>query len=194
MNKPHTLICVLGKTAAGKDELVNRLCTTTKAKQLISYTTRLKRIGEGNTHIFVDETKYFDMLDAGSVAVDTNIAGNYYWSTIDQLYESDIYIVDYLGYKKLKEMDLPGIKLVSVFINTPDELRRDRALNKRKDDKSKFLIRDRLEKKQFEDMLKSADFDYSIQNIRFPEAYSVFKWIAMAEGVPTQQNDLKEGE
>lgn len=91
-------------------------------------------------------------------------------------------------------MGLPGIKLVSVFINTPDELRRDRALNKRKDDKSKFLIRDRLEKKQFEDMLKSADFDYSIQNIRFPEAYSVFKWIAMVEGVPTQQNDLKEGE
>lgn len=74
MNKPHTLICVIGKTAAGKDELVNRLCTTTKAKQLISYTTRLKRNGEGNTHIFVDETKYFDMLDAGSVAVDTNIA------------------------------------------------------------------------------------------------------------------------
>ena len=181
-NKEHMLFCVLGRTSSGKDTLVNKLCEKTGAKQLISYTTRPRRDGEENTHIFVTEEEYKKMLADGQVAVDTNINGNYYWSTIKQLYETDVYIVDYVGIKKLRELELLGIRLVSIFINTPDEIRKERALNKRGDDKKTFASRNFSEKRQFEEMLKKGDFDYSLRNIKFPESFSVFKWIYTAEG------------
>ncbi len=183
MNKEHTLLLILGRTASGKDTLVYKLCERVGLKQLISYTTRERRINEGETHKFVTEEEYQTMLANNEIAVDTNIAGNYYWSTIRQLYEADMYVVDYIGYKKLKELDLPNLRLVSVFINTPDEIREERALNLRKDDKAKFRVRDFAERNQFKDMLKNADFDYAISNINFPRAYSVLRWIATIEDV-----------
>lgn len=182
-NKEHTLLLIIGRTASGKDTLVNKLAERTGLKQLISYTTRDRRQNEGNTHNFVSETDYQQMLVNNEVAVDSNIAGNYYWSVIPQLYESDIYIVDYVGYKKLKNLNLPNLRLVSVYINVPDEIRKERALNYRKDDKHKFMKRDFDERPQFREMLKNADFDYSISNIEWPKAYSVLRWISQVEGV-----------
>ena len=183
MNKEHVLLCVLGRTAAGKDHLVQRLCERTELKQLISYTTRDRRQNEGDTHQFVSEEDYHNMLANNQVAVDTNIAGSYYWSIIPQLYEADVYIVDYVGYKKLKTLNLPNLRLVSVYINVPDEIRKERALNHRKDDRHKFMQRDFDERQQFREMLKNADFDYSISNIEWPKAYSVLRHISDIEGV-----------
>ncbi len=181
-NKEHTLLLIVGRTASGKDSLAGKLCERTGLKQLISYSTRPRRDNEGDTHIFVSEDEYQTMLANGDVAVDTNIAGNYYWSTIEQLYESDLYVVDYIGYKKLKELNLPNLRFVSVFVNTPDEIREERALNKRKDDRFIFRKRNLDESPQFREMLKNADFDYSISNIDFAKAYSVLRWISEIEG------------
>ena len=181
-NKEHILLCVMGRTASGKDSLVSKLCERTGLKQLISYTTRERRSGEGETHLFVSEEEYQTMLTNNQVAVDTNIAGNYYWSTIEQLYETDIYVIDYVGLKKLKELNLPNIRIVSIFINTPDEIREARALTLRKDDKAKFRVRNFSEASQFRDMLKNADFDYAISNINFAKAYSILRWISTVEG------------
>lgn len=183
MNKEHTLLLVLGRTASGKDSLVNKLCERTGLKQLISYSTRPRRDNEGETHIFVSEEEYQTMLVNGDVAVDTNIAGNYYWSTIEQLYNTDVYIIDYIGYKKLKELNLSNLRIVSVFVNTPDKVREERALSKRKDDKFVFRKRSLDEAAQFREMLKNADFDYAVSNIELPKAYSVLRWISEVEGV-----------
>lgn len=180
--KKHTLLLIIGRSASGKDTLVNKLCERTGLNQLISYTTRDRRQNEGDTHRFVTEADYREMLNNNQVAVDTNIAGNYYWSTIEQLYESDTYVVDYLGYKKLRELDLPNLRLVSVFINVPDSIREERALNKRGDDKAKWRIRNYSEAPQFREMQKNADFDYAISNIDFAKAYSVLRWISTVEG------------
>ena len=182
-DKEHILLCVLGRTASGKDSLVAKYCERNDVKQLISYTTRDRRNGEGETHRFVTEEEYHTMLDNNQVAVDTNIAGNYYWSTIEQLYETDIYVIDYVGLKKLRELNLPNLRLVSIFINTPDNIREERALGLRKDDKAKFKIRNFSEAPQFKELLKNADFDYAISNIDFAKAYSVLRWIATVEGV-----------
>ena len=181
--KEHVLLLIIGRTASGKDTLVNKLIERTGLKQLISYTTRKRRANEGETHRFVSESDYQEMLSNNQVAVDTNIAGNYYWSTIEQLYETDVYIIDYIGYKKLKELNLPNLRLVSVFVNTPDYIREERALKKRKDDRIVFRKRSLDETPQFREMLKNADFDYSVSNIELPKAYSVLKWISEVEGV-----------
>ena len=182
-NKEHVLLCVLGRTASGKDSLVNKLCERTGLKAITSYTTRPRRNNEGDTHIFSTKEVYEQIQSEGRVAAYTEIAGNIYWTTIDQLYENDIYIIDYYGIKTLRELNLPDIRIVTVYINTPDEIREQRALQSRGDDKSKFRVRDYSEKQQFKDMLKDADFDYAVSNVEFAKAYSVLKWISTVEGV-----------
>ena len=90
----HKLFCVMAETCAGKDTLVNRLCKDTGMKKIISYTTRHRRTNEGDTHIFVDDSVYEQMKSEDKIAAFTEINGNKYWSTTDQLYENDVYIID----------------------------------------------------------------------------------------------------
>lgn len=182
-NKEHVLLCILGRTASGKDSLTNKLCERTGLNAIISYTTRPRRENEGDTHIFTTRETYEQMQTEGNVAAYTEIAGNLYWTMVDQLYENDVYIIDYDGLKTLKALNLPNLRLVSVFINTPDEIREERALNMRKDDKKKFRVRDYAESQQFREMLKNADFDYAVSNIDFAKAYSCLRWISQVEGV-----------
>ena len=191
-NKEHTLLCIMGKTACGKDSLVNKLCERTGLKSITSYTTRPRRENEGNTHIFVNEDDYNQMYQDGIVAAFTQIGEYKYWTTIDQLENADIYIIDYEGVKTLRELNLENIRLVTIFINTPDDIREERALNKRKDDKMKFRTRNFAEAAQFREMLKNANFDYSISNINFAKAYSTLHWISQIEGCWKNKGDTTE--
>ena len=57
-NNEHILLCVMGRTASGKDSLVAKLCERTDLKAIISYTTRPRRTNEGDTHIFTTKEQY----------------------------------------------------------------------------------------------------------------------------------------
>lgn len=195
-NKEHVLLCILGRTGSGKDFLANKLCDKMGLGLICSYTTRPRRDGEGDTHIFTTKETYEQMQTEGNVAAYTEIAGNYYWTTIDQLYENDVYIIDPLGVQSLCKLNLPNLRLVTVYINTPDDIREQRALNNRGDDKFVFRKRDISERQQFRDMLKNANFDYAVSNINGAKALSVLRWIATVEGVwknneETEENNAK---
>lgn len=192
MNKEHTLLLIVGRTASGKDSLVNKLCERTNLKAIISYTTRPRRENEGNTHIFTTEDVYEQMQAEDKVAAYTQISGYHYWTTINQLYENDFYIIDYKGIQTLRELNLPNIRFVTVFVNTPDKIREERALKKRKDDKIVFRKRSLDEAAQFREMLKNADFDYSISNIELPKAYAVLRLISDIEGCWKNKEDTTE--
>jgi guanylate kinase len=101
-----------------------------------------------------------------------------------------VYIIDYKGIETLRELNLPNLRLVTIFINTPDDIRRERALNKRGDDRLIFMKRDMAERDQFRAMLRNADFDYTISNIDVAKAYSVLRWISQVEGA--WKNNLEE--
>lgn len=181
-NKEHVLLCVMGKTSCGKDTLVNKLCERTGLTAITSYATRPRRNNEGDTHIFSTREVYEQMQAEGNVAAYTEIAGNVYWTTIEQLYKHSVYIIDPHGVETLRNLNLPNLRLVTVYINTPDDVRRDRALNKRGDDRLTFMKRDIAERDQFRAMLRNADFDYAVSNIDVSKAYSVLRWIATVEG------------
>ena len=191
MSKEHVLLCLMGRTASGKDTLANKLCERTGLKQIISYTTRERRVNEGNTHIFISDAEYQALEDSGRIAAFTQIGPYKYCCTIDQLYENDVYVIDPEGIKHLRELNLPNLKLVTIFINVPDDVRKDRALNKRQDDRHTFMQRDIAERDQFRLMLRNADFDYSITNLEWPKAYSMLKWLATIEGVWKNREDLE---
>jgi guanylate kinase len=191
-NKEHVLLCIIGRTSCGKDTLVSKLCERTGLTSITSYTTRPRRNNEGDTHIFSTKEVYERMQAEGNVAAYTEIAGNYYWTTIDQLYQHSVYIIDPRGVETLRELDLPNLRIVTVYINTPDDVRKDRALNTRGDDRLTFMQRDMAEREQFRAMLRNADFDYAISNIEWPKAYSVLRWVATVEGVYKYQEDTTE--
>jgi guanylate kinase len=186
----HVLLCLMGRTSSGKDTLAQKLCERTGLTSITSYTTRPRRNNEEDTHIFSTREVYNQMQTEGNVAAYTEIAGNVYWTTIDQLYEHSVYIIDPHGVDTLRQLSLPNLRLVTVYINTPDDVRRDRALNKRGDDRLTFMKRDMAERDQFRAMLRNADFDYAVSNIDAAKAYSVLRWVATVEGV--WKNNIEE--
>ena len=192
MNKEHVLMCVMAESAAGKDRLVNELCNRNHLTQLISYTTRARRANEDDTHIFVNEETYQQMKDDNNIAAYTYINGNHYWSTINQLYESDFYVIDPRGIESLKALNLPKLHLITVYVNVPEDIRKERA-RLRGDDMNVYRNRCLSEREQFRDMKKNMNVDYVVPNVDFAKSYSVLKWIATVEGVwKNHQEDKTE--
>ena len=183
VNDEHVLLCLIGRSASGKDTLANKLCEKAGLKQIISYTTRERRENEGDTHIFITNEQYDALEQSGQIAAFTKIGQYRYCCTIDQLYSNDVYVIDYDGINHLRKMNLPNLHLVTVFINVPDDIREERALNKRKDDRAQWRTRNLAERDQFRNMLRNADFDYAVSNYEWPKALSVLKWIATVENV-----------
>ena len=182
MNKEHTLFCIMGESSSGKDSLTNKLCEAMGYSVICSYTTRPRRNGEGETHIFVDDSVYEEMLADGRIAAYTEISGFKYWTTIDQLHTNDCYIIDPIGLETLKKLNMPGIRLVSIYINVPEDERRTRA-KKRGDDMSVYRARALSERDQFRNMKKNMSVDYVVPNIDFNKAFCVLKRIATIEGL-----------
>lgn len=191
MNKEHILLCILGESSSGKDSLVSKLSQRTDLTTICSYTTRPRRNGEGETHIFVDDTIYEEMLSEGRIAAFTEISGYKYWTTTEQLYTNSYYIIDYDGLKTLKSLNLPNLRLVSVYINVPESIRKERA-TKRGDKLDVYRKRCLSEREQFRQMKKNMDVDYVVSNVDFAKAFSIIKWIATVEGLFMNKEDTTE--
>lgn len=190
-----TIFLIVGQTASGKDSLVNGMCHIEKPptknafgdfcwqgnyKQLISYATRPRRENEGDTHIFIQPNEVEQYKD--QIVAYTKIGDYEYFATKDQLKECDFYIIDYLGIKNLRSQNLDDeFRFVTIYINTPDKVREERALKGRKDNAEAFYTRNAKEASQFDDMKRMADFDYAISNIDFNKAFAIFKHIVETE-------------
>ena len=176
----HKLFCIMGETASGKDTLTKKLCEDTGMKAIVSYTTRPRRTNEGDTHIFVDDSVYEQMKD--NLAAYTEINGFRYWTTIEQIYDNDIYIIDPNGLETLEKLGLEDIDLCSIYINVPIEIRLERALY-RGDSVEDFFSRNKSEMRQFIQMKAAGGFDYAISNLNEDKAYAVLKYIVEVETV-----------
>lgn len=189
MNKEHVVILLVGKTNSGKSSLIKKLCERTGLIALQSYTTRPKRSDEDNDHIFVDVEEYLHAKENDEIAIDGEIASNYYYSTIKQLYSADLYTINPEALDRLLALDLPNIKFVVVYISCPDKIREERAI-KRGDDKHKYRIREFAERQEFRKFVSEEKWDYAIRNLDFPKSYSMLRWISQIEGV--WKNHLEE--
>ena len=176
----HKLFCIMGETASGKDTLTKKLCEDTGMKAIVSYTTRPRRTNEGDTHIFVDDSVYEQMKD--NLAAYTEINGFRYWTTIEQIYDNDIYIIDPNGLEILENLGLEDIDICSIYINVPIDVRLERALY-RGDSLEDFFSRNKSEMRQFIQMKAAGGFDYAISNLNEDKAYAVLKYIVEVETV-----------
>jgi guanylate kinase len=182
-NNAHTLVIFVGKSGSGKSSLINRLCEREGYTQLISQTTRPRRNENDNDHKFVTEEDYYMAKLNGDIVAETEINGYHYYATREQVYNADFYTLDPQGVESLLSMNLPNLRLVIIYISCPDEVRMDRAVNKRGDNKQTFRARNYSESAQFRKFIADEKWDYSVNNIDFQKAYSVIKWICDIEGL-----------
>lgn len=97
MSKPLFLFC--GKSASGKTTIANMLESDGYA-QVQSYTTRAPRY-EGETgHTFITEEDY-SKLD--NIVASTLYNGYHYCTTLEQIQNADIYVIDVPGIETLLE-------------------------------------------------------------------------------------------
>lgn len=190
-NKEHVLMTVVGKTCSGKSTLAKMLCERTGYRQLVSYTTRAQRNENDNDHLFVTIEEYLQAKANGDIVAETEIAGNYYYATKEQLYQTDLYTIDPKGLECLLSMELPNIRFVTVYVSCPDDERKLRS-ELRGDDKNAYRVRDFSERQQFRRFVSEEQWDYSIKNIDLPKAYSCLKWISQIENV--WQNHMEDKE
>lgn len=98
MNKPLYLFC--GRSASGKTTVAEKLSSRYGYKQVESYTTRKPRFCGEIGHTFISDEE-FDNL--GELAAYTEYNGHRYGTTMEQLDECSIYVIDVAGIKSLLE-------------------------------------------------------------------------------------------
>lgn len=157
------MIVIMGKTASGKTTVVNRLIRDFGMKQVVTYTTRPKRVGEstGKTYHFVTQEVFKKQIKEGFYAewksYDT-VDGTWYYGTAkeDILNADDntLIILTPSGYKDITAY--LGYKPKSIYICSENRVIQNRLL-KRGDDNREVARRIAQDNKDFEDVELLAD-------------------------------------
>jgi len=179
VNIIKTKFLIIAPTGAGKDTIANTISTRFNLKVLLSYTTRKQRFPDEATHIFLSDEEANSILSTQTIIAYTEINGNRYFSTLSQLLQSDIYIVDPKGVSYLKSNQnlMPNTEKDCIYIKTNKDVRKDRILNHRKDNETEFNNRVNAEAEQFNSFLQSEEFDWVINNNYLNDALTVLSAI-----------------
>lgn len=145
------MIFIVGRTATGKDTLANLLSSRFGLKQVISKTTRPRRVNEGNTHHFIKES---DLSNYPNPITTTQINGYTYFITLDDLEGKQVYIIDPIGLNKIKASGLfDGQQNLVIYLEAPFEVCKDRYLSRGNTTVQDFLSRYNSESDQFSTFL-----------------------------------------
>lgn len=167
----HTVFLIIGRTAVGKSTLSKEVAKNMNLKILKSYTDRPMRDGEtleDADHIFLNKDQADHILANEKIIAYTDSIGDGYrrFATLNQLMESDIYIIDPVGVKELKSCSLSEMKdinLVEIYIRTPHFLAKEQA-QKRGDELTYYYKRHQQESAQFDEYEKEKTFHYHLLN------------------------------
>lgn len=133
------LITITGPSGAGKDTVAWMLSDIGGYKVLCSYTTRPKREGEidGVEHHFVEKCD----VPHDKMLAYTQYGGYEYWTTIDQVTDKAIYVIDEDSLKALCKK-FPDIELFKICVSAHEEIRLRRGVSRERidrDNKRNFL-------------------------------------------------------
>lgn len=167
--------CIMGRTASGKDTLVNtiieRFGDRFGYKKLKSYTTRPRRVGEGDTHIFINKSEVENYTSR--IVAYTKFGEYEYFATSDQFEECDFYIIDPIGYYELKQKtfygELKNVNLVPILCLVASDERKRRSVL-RGDDPEVFKAREEAENDRFNNLLDIEPNCYILDTTNLEEA------------------------
>lgn len=169
MNK-NILWLVVGASGSGKTYIINKICQQFNMKQVNSRTTRNPRYECEIGHKFVSD-KQADIEFDNAVAK-TNYNGYRYYTTVEDLEESDFYVIDVQGvntfdYSKVNK------KVKILFIKAPWYIRAFNML-KRKDKIKDIINRLLLDRKEFKEFKGDLNFKNSNDLYNYFETKHVY--------------------
>lgn len=167
MTKP--LYLLIGKSASGKTTIANTLTEKYGYKSVSSYTTRPQRYDGEVGHIFVDDTT-FDQL--GELAGFVEYNGYRYGTTMQQVDDADIYIIDPIGTEYLidKYTDRP---ICIIYFDASIPTRIHRMIDRGDSDNS--IIRRLLQDEEYDWQSKLESMAWKQLNLekKFVEVFRV---------------------
>ena len=159
-------IVILGKSASGKDHLINYL-EKRGLKRNISYTTRPMRIGEkdGVTYKFVTTEEFEHMIEK-DVLIEYHKFNNwYYGNTTRDFDKSDVCIKTVYG---LNQISSRRDECFVIYIDIDKDIRKKRLLE-RKDSNDSIERRIEADEEDFKDFtnydLRITDSNYNPEEI-----------------------------
>lgn len=156
----------VGRTASGKSSLARYMCEALGLRQVKSLTTRPPRDGEitgSEDHYFVSEEEFDKISSEKDFAAYTKINGYRYATTVKELLNSDIYVIDPDGVRYLKEHCGDEVKFIEIYFSSPFELAKDRFI-KRGGSEQEFYSRYNSEDEQFTKYEEAEGYDHLFMN------------------------------
>ena len=150
MNNP--LFLFVGQSASGKTTIANMMSEKYGYKQVESYTTRPQRYDGERGHIFVSTDEFKNL---GDLAAYTFYNNHHYGTTLQQINECDIYVVDIPGVKSLLQNLKNDTRPVCIFYFDASVYNRILRMQTRGD--SNDMIIDRLLQDEKDDWYKQLD-------------------------------------
>lgn len=167
------MILLIGKTASGKDTILNEIIKLGYEK-LVTYTTRPRRSGEieGINYHYISKKEFLLKDRDGFFAETTNynvVSGEtwYYGSAIEDYSKDKVMIVNPDGVKQISK--LKSLNPVVFYIQTDEDVIRKRLL-KRGDNKDESERRIAADDKDFFGVEKYVDFSISNNGLFSPGA------------------------
>ena len=160
------LITITGPSGAGKDTVARMLSEMSGYKVLCSYTTRPKREGEidGVEHHFVEKCD----VPHDKMLAYTKYGGYEYWTTIDQVTDRTIYVIDEDGLKSLCKK-FPDIELFKICVSARESTSLSRGVSRDRIDRDKQ--RKRLPLTFYDAVIFNNDtlsvLSYEVQRVRY---------------------------
>lgn len=144
-------VLIVGRTATGKDYLANEL-KSRGMTLLKSHTTRPKRSDDEDTHTFITNEEY-EKMNKDTIAAYTEINGNKYFATKDDVLNCDVYIIDVNGLRQISE-SMPDTPVIVVHMTANEEERKKRFIKRSGLDENKAL-------KEYEERTESENAQFS---------------------------------
>lgn len=152
------MLIVLGKTASGKDTIVNELVSKHGFKKLIIYTTRPIRINEipDVTYHYISEQKFLDKVQKGFFAeykTYKTVEGTWYYGSALQDYaNADEKCVIILTPSGLKDILKLKIEFTSIYLYANNSTIKNRLVKRgdKKEESERRLKQDNLDFKGVE--------------------------------------------
>lgn len=167
------MILLIGKTASGKDTILNEIVKMGYSK-LVTYTTRPMRTGEinGINYHYISKEEFLLKQKEGFFAETTsyNVATGetwYYGSALEDFNRDKVMIVNPDGVKQISK--IKSLNPVVFYIQAEEEVIRER-LFKRGDNKDEFERRMAADDRDFFGIEKYIDFSISNNGLFSPGA------------------------